>query len=142
MAKPRQWGKLAPGTKKRYLAAGAKQGKSASAVRSYYNRGGNMSAYRGHANPLGVSERQWTVLRGEYTDGGDLDWDGTLRDAVLRALAHGLTPPEIARLISNRRKATEEFRRNGNRAPGRAEYGKRPKWATIDEPARAFYWYH
>lgn len=64
MASRRDWQQLGERQRKRYLAAGRKQGLSSQQVIEYYESGGDLSVWRGQTRSrrVGVSERTWRKL--------------------------------------------------------------------------------
>lgn len=151
MARSRTWDALSASTQKRYIATGKRLGQSADEVRRYYESGGSMSVYRGHAPKHGLSEYRWRKLRKAAKDAGlegDLTGGDTVSGVLESLLRKGFSYEWILKRLIEKKESRDAYRdpvnvrlraegAHAGRQPGNERYHKRALHADIE-----IYFYH
>ena len=153
MAQPRRWDRLAASTQRRYLSAGRKQGLTPQQIQQHYESGGSVSAWRGHRQHAGASERQWRKLKAaakraeldkDVDNPGDVDnilesllSKGLTVDFILQKLGEKHDSRTIYRSWLKRRQRNERPFDDAGYNPGRQRYNGRVTHADIE-----LYYYH
>lgn len=143
----RDWSRLGERQKKRYLAAGRKQGLSEGEIIQHYESGGSLAIWRGQSRSkrAGVSERTWRRLMRAAQAAELSDNPGEVLESLV---GKGFQPDWILDELWRQENARSQFRSAYRRAlrrkkldagyqPGRARYKRRNLIADIE-----LYYYH
>lgn len=147
--RPRNWAKLKPSTRDRYLAKGRKQGLTPAQTEQLYMSGAPLGEFRGHRPRPGASERQWArMVQAAKAARLNEDVEGDFRIVLESLLAKGYKPAWIIRKLEEKKESRDTYRspaagvlrKQGKAAgwePGRSRFFKRDQPADIE-----LYYYH
>lgn len=147
MPRARDWDSLGDRQRKRYESRAGKEGLTPGQARDFYNRGGDITRWRGKQIRLGITPSQWDRLmalgkQARWTVGRD---EVPLAEVVEDMLRKGFDYKFIAERLREKAEARDFYSRlskkqrrlRGNRGPGTDNFARRVTYANVE-----LYYYH